>query len=519
MLIHIIGAKCIGIDAVKVVVEVEIDRGIGIHMVGLADVAVKESLLRTTTALESLGFKIPGKKIIINLAPADLKKNGSGYDLPIALGIIAASGQRDLRGLDKYVIMGELGLDGSLRPIQGALPMAEMVQKEGLEGIILPVESALEAMDFRSMKVYGVRNVEEVLRILEERVEAEDLLIWNSRLYNTISRDDSMRQEPWDGIDFSEIVGQEGAKRAIEIAAAGGHNIIMVGAPGSGKSSLAKAMAGILPPMTQEESLLTSKVYSIVGKSSPQYGLIRKRPFRAPHCSATLAAIIGGGSGENILPGEVSMAANGVLFLDELAQMPRSTIESLRAPIEDRKVVISRLRSKVEFPANFMLVAASNPCPCGFYGEGDRCTCTPAQRTNYINKLSGPLMDRIDLQCWLHTVDSGKIINASKGETSMAVAQRVADARKRQKERFAGETIMTNAEMSNKQIEKYCRLSPECQATMKRIMDTMKFSMRAYFRIIKVARTIADLAGEDEIRASHLMEASSFRFLDRHSEL
>jgi len=515
MLIHIIGAKCIGIDAVKVLVEVEIDRGIGIHMVGLADVAVKESLLRTTTALETLGYRIPGKKIVINLAPADLRKNGSGYDLPIALGIIAASEQRELRGLGRYLIMGELGLNGSIRPIQGALPMAELALREGLEGVILPVESAMEAVDLKNLKVFGVRSLEDVIRILEERVEADDLLVWNSRLYAMMGREQARQTRPWEGMDFADIIGQEGAKRAIEIAAGGNHNVILVGAPGSGKSSLAKAMSGILPPMTLEESLLTSKVYSIVGKSTPQYGLIRNRPFRAPHCSASLAAIIGGGGGENILPGEVSLASNGILFLDELAQMPRSTIESLRAPLEDRKVTISRLKSKVEFPANFTLVAASNPCPCGYYGEGDRCTCTPTQRINYLNKLSGPLMDRIDLQCWLHTVDSSKIMNARKCEPSEVIARRVLGARMRQTERFRAEAINTNAEMSNKQIEKYCPLSPECRETLRTILDRMKLSMRAYFRIIKVARTIADLAGEEHIKPAHLLEAASYRFLDR----
>jgi len=518
MLIHIIGAKCIGIDAVKVTVEVEIDRGIGIHLVGLADVAVKESLLRTTTALEAMGFSIPGKKIIINLAPADLRKNGSGYDLPIALGIIAASGQRDLRGIGKYIIMGELGLNGSVRPIQGALPVAEMAMREGLEGVILPVESALEAVDLKELKVYGVHNLEEVIRILEERVEADDLLIWNSRLYNIMKRENFKNPQPGDIIDFADIIGQNGAKRAIEIAAAGGHNVIMIGAPGSGKSSLAKAMAGILPPMTLEESLLTSKIYSIVGKGTPQYGLIRKRPFRAPHCSASLAAIIGGGGGDNIIPGEVSLASNGVLFLDEMAQMPRSTIESLRAPLEDRIVTISRLKSKVEFPASFTLVAASNPCPCGFFGEGDRCTCTPTQRINYLSKLSGPIMDRIDLQCWLHTIDSSKIINAPKSEPSSEVAKRVLKARIIQKERFATETIMTNAEMSNKQIEKYCNLSESCRETLQKIIDRLQISMRAYFRIIKVARTIADLDGSEDIKSTHLLEAANYRFLDRPSE-
>lgn len=515
MLIHIIGAKCIGIDAVKVTVEIDIDRGIGIHLVGLADAAVKESLLRTSTALESLGYRIPGKKIVINLAPADLRKNGSGYDLPIAVGIIAASEQRALPGAGKYIIMGELGLDGSVRAIPGALPMAEMAMNCGVEGIILPIESALEAVEFKDIKVFGVHSLDEVIRILSEQDDVEDLLVWNTRLYNKLRRDRMRTGQTWEGIDFADIIGQEGAKRGIEIAAAGGHNIIMVGAPGSGKSSLAKAMAGILPPMTMEESLLTSKIYSIVGKSAPQYGLIRQRPFRAPHYSASLAAMIGGGGGDGIVPGEVSLATGGVLFLDEMGQMPKSVIESLRGPLEDRSVTISRLKTKVEYPASFMLVAASNPCPCGYWGEGDRCTCTPVQRANYLSRLSGPIMDRIDLQCWLHTLDSSKIINARKAEPSSAVAGRVLKARIAQKHRFATEQISTNAEMSNRQIEKYCPLDSGCQEVMIRIMDRMKLSMRAFFRIIKVARTIADLEGADGIKPAHLLEAASYRFLDR----
>ena len=366
MLIHINGAKCIGIDAVKVTVEVNIERGIGIYLVGLADAAVKESLLRTTTALESLGLQIPGKKIVVNLAPADLRKNGSGYDLPIALGIIAASGQRDLPGVGKYIIMGELGLDGSVRAIPGALPFAELAVKSGFEGIILPEESAMEAVEFHESKIFGVKTLSDVIRILSETEDPSDLLIWNTVGYNKRKRSEARSVKPAERmIDFADIIGQEGAKRGIEIASAGGHNLIMVGAPGSGKSSLAKAMAGILPPMTVEESLVTSKIYSIIGKG-PAYGLIRQRPFRSPHYSASLPAIIGGGGGDGIIPGEVSLACNGVLFLDEFGQMPKSVIEALRGPIEDRRVTISRLKGKIEYPASFMLVAASNPCPCGY---------------------------------------------------------------------------------------------------------------------------------------------------------
>ena len=517
MLTHIHGAKCIGIDAVEVTVEVDIDRGIGIHLVGLADVAVKESLLRTTTALEALGFHIPGKKIVINLAPADLRKNGSGYDLPIAVGIIAASEQRELPRAGRFILMGELGLDGSVRPIPGALPFAEMARNAGYEGIILPAASALEASGFKEMQIYGVEGLGDVVRILEGQEDCEDLLVWNTQRYRKAHRARMAAAPEEHGMDFADIIGQEGAKRGIEIAASGGHNVIMVGAPGSGKSSLARAMAGILPPMTKEEALVTSKIYSVAGKGSPQDGLVRERPFRAPHYSASLPAIIGGGGGEGILPGEVSLAHAGVLFLDEIGQMPKSVIEALRGPIEDRSVCISRLKAKVEFPSSFMLVAASNPCPCGYYGEGDRCTCTPTQRQNYLGKLSGPILDRIDLQLWLHSVPADRIVRAQKAEPSEAVAARVLKARIAQKHRFATEAINTNAEMSVKQIERYCPLCEACRTTLENLMAKMGFSMRAYFRIIRVARTIADLEGAEDIRPAHLLEAASYRFLDRRN--
>ena len=515
MLTRIHGAKCIGIDAVEVTVEIDIDRGVGIHLVGLADVAVKESLLRTTTALEALGFRIPGKRIVINLAPADLRKNGSGYDLPIAIGIIAASEQRDLQLCGRYILMGELGLDGSVRAIPGALPFAEMARDAGYDGIILPAESALEAAEFGDMLVYAVESLTDVVRILEGREDCGDLLVRNTRRYRAFHRAGRDASGATGGVDFADIIGQEGAKRGIEIAAAGGHNIIMVGAPGSGKSSLAKALAGILPPMTMQEALITSKIYSVAGKGSPQDGLIRRRPFRAPHYSASLPAIIGGGGGDSILPGEVSLANNGVLFLDEVGQMPKSVIEALRGPIEDRRVSISRLKAKVDFPASFMLVAASNPCPCGYWGEGDRCTCTPTQRQGYLSKLSGPILDRIDLHVWMHPVPADRILRSKKAEGSAAVAARVLQARERQKQRFAGTPACTNAEMDSRLIERLCPLDEACRGTLENLMVKMGFSMRAYFRIIKVARTIADLEGTPEIRPAHLLEAASYRFLDR----
>jgi magnesium chelatase family protein len=513
MLINIVGAKCIGIDAVPVLVEVKIDRGIGIHLVGLADVAVKESLLRTVTALQSMDFHIPGKKIVINLAPADLHKNGSGYDLPIALGIIAASGQRGLLGLDKYLIMGELGLDGSVRPVPGALPYAEVAVDLGLKGCILPAQSALEAAEFRQADIYGVETLDEVLSILEERDDREDLLIWNRPEYARASEPPACSGY----MDFSEIIGQEAAKRAAEVAVSGGHNLILIGPPGGGKSSLAKAITGILPPMTMEESLVTSKIYSVSGLPTRDAGLIRRRPFRAPHYSASLAAIVGGGNGGNIVPGEISLAHNGVLFCDEFAQMPKSVVEALRGPMEDRKVVVSRLRGKVEYPASFMLIAATNPCPCGYYGDGDRCTCTVGQRVGYLNRLSGPLLDRIDLHVWMSPLDTRRLIDRPKGESSAAVAARVMKAREVQLKRFHGDGISTNAEMSNSLMERFCPLSDDCKSLLETIIDRLGLSARAYSRIVRISRTIADLAGSPDILPAHISEASGYRFLDRRN--
>ena len=512
-MINIIGAKCIGIDAVPVVVEVKIDRGIGIHLVGLADAAVKESLLRTVTALQSMDFHIPGKKIIINLAPADLHKNGSGYDLPIALGIIAASAQRDLPRLGRYLIMGELGLDGSVRPVPGALPYAEMAVGMGLSGCILPAQSAMEAVELRQAEIYGVDNLSQVLSILEGE-DREDLLIWNREIYT--DREISS-ETPAGYMDFSEIIGQEAAKRAAEVAVSGGHNLILIGPPGGGKSSIAKAITGILPPMSLQESLVTSKIYSVSGLVSHSAGLIRRRPFRAPHYSASLAAFIGGGNGGNIVPGEISLAHNGVLFADEFAQMPKSVVEALRGPMEDRKVVVSRLRGKVEYPASFMLVAATNPCPCGYYGDGDRCTCTVGQRVGYLSRLSGPLLDRIDLHVWVNPVDTRRLIDRPKAESSAVVATRVAAARQVQAERFRAEGINTNAEMSNAQMEKYCPLSDDCKILLENIIERLGLSARAYSRIVRISRTLADLAGQRDILPVHISEAAGYRFLDRRN--
>lgn len=514
MLINIHCAKCVGIEAVPVTVEVDITTGLGIHLVGLADAAVKESLLRTITALQSMGFRIPGKKIVINLAPADMHKKGSGYDVPIALGIIAASRQRELPLLESFVIMGELGLDGSVRPISGSLPIVEMAMRDGFRGCILPLESAIEAIEYKEVEIYGVENLEEVLRILEGNGGCEDLLARRRLDDSTVTRQESINDSSI--MDFSEIIGQEGAKRGLEIAAAGNHNVILIGSPGSGKSSLAKAMAGILPPMTLEESMQTSKIYSVAGKGNQSGGLMRQRPFRAPHYSASVAALIGGGT-DSIMPGEISLAHNGILMIDEFCEAPKKVLEVLRAPLEDRKVTISRLKAKVEYPADFMLVAATNPCPCGYYGEGDRCSCTPSRRINYLSKLSGPIMDRIDLQLVVPRIEARRLVDRKPAESSAAIAARVLKAREIQRKRFEGEGIFCNSAMNNRQTEKFCPLDRNCKELLERIIDTMGLSARACNRIIKLARTIADLDGARDIMPQHLSEAAGYRFLDRQN--
>ncbi len=508
MLVHVFGAKCICIDAVKVTVEVDIASGIGIHLCGLADVAVKESLLRTVTALQALGYHIPGRKIVINLAPADLHKNGSGYDLPIAVGIIAASGQRELPLINDSLIMGELGLDGSVRPIKGSLPMVDFAKENGFKRCILPLSSAREASCIQGIDIYGVKSLTEVVEILGGSP--------GPTIDCGQGSDDDCTEKDETTVDFADIIGQEGAKRAMEIAACGAHNLIMIGSPGSGKSSLAKALPGILPPLSEEEALLCSKIYSVAGINGGNGVLMRKRPFRSPHYSASLAAIIGGTGGtDNMIPGEVTLAHLGVLFLDEFNLMPRSVMEALRAPLEDRKVVISRLRSKIEYPASFTLIAAANPCPCGYYGERGRCSCTPGQRSQYLSRLSGPIMDRMDLQVWIHPLKLASLKNDAKRETSAQIARKVMRGKQMQSRRFEGTGILSNAEMSVKQIGKYCPLDAQSEKLLSELMENMQFSMRAYYRIIKVARSIADLEESEHIKSEHIMEAAGYRFLDR----
>ena len=524
MLIHINCAKCIGIEALPVKVEVDISPGIGIHLVGMADLAVKESLLRTVTALQSVGFRIPGRKIVISLAPADIRKSGSGYDLPIAIGIIAASGQCSLPLISSYLIMGELGLDASVRPLSGALPIAEYAAKDGLAGCILPYSSALEAAELKGTKIYGVRSLEEVIWILQEDRRAAGLIIATSH-----DKEDGRQEGEY--MDFADILGQEGAKRGAEIAAAGGHNLIMIGPPGSGKTSIARAIVGILPPMEQDEAILTSKIYSVAGLHNGACGLVRQRPFRSPHYSVSMAAMIGGGNADNILPGEISLAQNGVLFIDEFGQMSRQITEALRGPLEDRKVIISRLRTKVEYPASFMLIAATNPCPCGYYGEKGRCTCSPYKRADYLSRLSGPIMDRIDIQINIRPVSPASLVSKTRGECSRDIRSRITAARKIQRMRFKEEGIYLNAEMQGRQIEKYCLTNSNVTGILEAIASKYGLSARGFTRVLKVARTIADLEsscgpskeGSDPseaavgmpIREDHLLEALSYRFLDR----
>lgn len=504
---QIIGGKCIGIEAVEVIVEVEVESGIGLFLVGLADTAVRESLMRTTSALSSSGFRLPGKKIVINLAPADLRKSGSGYDLPIAVGIIAASGQSEMPEVSNYLIMGELGLDGSVRAVPGSLVLAELAGRLGLKGVILPYDSAAEATDIEGIEVYGVRTLAEAVDIAAGHPGLET----DIRAHGCARKDSGVESGP--ECDFADIIGQEQAKRGLEIAAAGGHNVIMIGSPGSGKTSLAKALVGIMPPLSREEALVTGKIYSVAGLRNHVPGLATGRPFRAPHYSASTAALVGGGQGDNIVPGEISLAHNGVLFLDEFGQMPKSATEALRAPMEDRKVVISRMRAKVEFPASFMLVAASNPCPCGYFGEGDRCTCNERQRENYMARLSGPMLDRMDVQLAVRAITPEAIFNRRRGERSASIALRVRAARERQLARFrrSGLSLSTNAEMNNVLTDRFCVLGQEAKSSLLEMMKCTGLSVRGYYRILKVARTIADLEGSEEIRPEHIIEAASFR--------
>ncbi len=504
MLITLKSFKSVGIQTVPVKVECEITSGIGIHLVGLADRAVKESLLRTITAMQANGYRIPGKKIIINLAPADLYKSGCGYDLPIALAIIAALEQKSFTDSDKYVIAGELALDGTVRPVTGAVQAAKYAEENGLS-IILPRENAFEAKPFfDSRKIYGVSTLDEAIDIME------------GKPYPTIYEEKESRgsQKP-EKSAWSQIQGNEGAKRAIEIAAAGGHNILLVGNPGSQKGTIAMALKELLPDMYYDETLETASVYSAAGLSAARKNNETVRPFRAPHYAASLSSLLGGGESDSVRPGEVSFAHNGVLYLDEFNMFPKSVIEALRGPLEDGKVMISRQRSITEYPSRFLLVAAINPCPCGYYGT-ERCNCTPAQREAFLSRIYTPVYDRIDIHAYTQAVNT-KNNPVPENEDIREVRKRVWAARAVQFKRF-GIPGKTNADMTAADIEKYVTINDDVKDLLEKLMDRLGLSARTYTRMLKVSRTIADLAGSETISTAHVAEAAGYRFLDRISD-